>query len=162
MIPGTFATRPLVVTPLVAVTTCVALVLSGCGQVTVGEQSPDTASPTSSPTTSSPVVADSQTAETGTGTGTRTGTHNDNPAPTPGPGATPGCDELAGPVHHMVYTENPDESLSAQVRELADGVEDNALSAVASRLSGLVAQRDFDPVALETQWGQFQQLCDLD
>lgn len=62
----------------------------------------------------------------------------------------------------MVHGDQPDESLPAEVRELADEVEDNALATVTSRLSGLVVQPDFDPVAVETQWGQFRQLCDLD
>lgn len=140
MTPGRIATRRLVATS-VAVAASAALIASGCGQVTIGEQSPDTASSTSGTTTRTPASTQ---------------------PPTPGPEATPGCDELTGPVHRMVHTENPDESLSAQVRELADEVEDNALSAVASRLSGLVAQPDLDPVTVETQWGQFRQLCDLD
>lgn len=141
MTTGRIAARPLVATRLVIVAASVALIASGCGQVTIGEQSPDTASSTSNTTSRT-------TAST--------------PPPTPGPQATPGCDELTGPVHQLVHTENPDESLITEVRELADGVDDNALSAVASRLSGFVAQPDFDQVAVETQWDQFQQLCDLD
>lgn len=141
MTPGRIAARPLVATRLVIVAASVALIASGCGQVTIGEQSPAAASSTSNTTSRT-------TAST--------------PPPTPGPEATPGCDELTGPVHQLVHTENPDESLITEVRELADGVEDNALSAVASRLSGFVAQPDFDQAAVETQWDQFRQLCDLD
>lgn len=142
MTTGRVAARPL----LVAVTWAV-LIGSGCSQVTSGEQSPGATSTT--PTLS-------------TAASTTTGAAASPTAPTPGPEATPGCDELTGPVHELVHSEKLDARLSAEVRELADGVEDNALSAVASRLSGLAAQSDFDRVTIETQWGQFQQLCDLD
>ena len=142
MTPGRVAARPL----LVAATWSL-LLGAGCGQVTSGEQSPGTASAT-------PTITD--------GAG-KSGSAAAKPTPpTPGPEATHGCDELTGPVHQLVQSKSPDASLSAHVRELAAGVQDNALSAVASRLSGLAAQSDFDRVTIETQWGQFQRLCDLD
>lgn len=142
MTPGRVAARPLLVAA-----TLVVLIGSGCSQVTSGEQSPGTTSATPTPTAAASNSTDAAASPT---------------PPTPGPGATPGCDELTGPVHQLVHSENPDASLSAHVRELAAGVQDNALSAVASRLSGLAAQSDFDRVTIATQWGQFQQLCDLD
>ena len=139
MTTGRVAARPLLVAA-----TWAALIGSGCSQVTSGEQSPGATSTT--PTTAA---------------STTTGATASPTPPTPGPEATPGCDELTGPVHQLVHSENPDTSLSAHVRELAAGVQDNALSAVASRLSGLVAQSDFDRVTIETQWGQFRRLCDI-
>ena len=103
-------------------------------------------------------------------------------APTPGPGATPGCEVLAGPVADLVETitatapmgrggETPDDddddndgvaAASENVRRLAAGVDDNALSAVASRLSGLAVQPKVDDDVVLAQWAQFRVLCDLD
>lgn len=121
----------------------VGLVLSvgGCGQLTVGEQSPAT---TESGTVPAPDL-----------------TPDPTPDLTPGPGATAGCEELAEPVHRLISGEGDTASTSAEVRRLADGVEDNALSAVASRLSGLLTQPVVDPVVVDAQWDQFRQLCDL-
>ena len=113
------------------------LTLGGCGQVTVGEGPP-----------------------AGSGTATTTGPLA-APDPTPGPDATPGCEELVAPVHRLVTGAGDTGANSAEVRRLADGVEDNALSALSSRLSGLVAQDEVDPVVVDAQWDQFRQLCDL-
>ena len=95
--------------------------------------------------------------------------------PTPGPDATPGCDVLTEPVFRLVHDSDPDDpagdqsdrsaeraAASEEVARLADGVRDNALSAVASRLSGLAAQPEVDDDAIDAQWAQFRQLCDLD
>ena len=95
--------------------------------------------------------------------------------PTPGPDATPGCDVLTEPVFRLVHDSDPDDpagdqsdrsaeraAASEEVARLADGVRDNALSAVASRLSGLAAQPEVDDDAIGAQWAQFRQLCDLD
>ena len=95
--------------------------------------------------------------------------------PTPGPDATPGCDVLTEPVFRLVHDSDPDDPAGDQsdrsaeraaapeeVARLADGVRDNALSAVASRLSGLAAQPEVDDDAIDAQWAQFRQLCDLD
>lgn len=95
--------------------------------------------------------------------------------PTPGPDATPGCDVLTEPVFRLVHDSDPDDPAGDQsdrsaeraaapeeVARLADGVRDNALSAVASRLSGLAAQPEVDDDAIGAQWAQFRQLCDLD
>lgn len=132
----------------IAVAAGLALALGGCGQVSVGEQAP----------------AD---AESGTVAA---------PDLTPGPNATPGCEELVEPVHRLVAgqrntdqrgadqrdTDHSDTELnSMEVRRLADGVEDNALSAVTSRLSGLVLQDTVDPAVLDAEWDQFRQLCNL-
>ncbi|MDV7999687.1 hypothetical protein [Rhodococcus sp. IEGM 1408] len=122
----------------VAVAAGLALALGGCGQLTMGEQSPD-----------------------GVGSGTAA-----TPDLTPGPAATPGCEELTEPVHRLVTgrgdTDQGDTELtSSEVRRLADGVADNALSAVASRLSGLVLQDTVDPAVVDAEWDQFRQLCDL-
>ncbi|MCZ4655398.1 hypothetical protein O4090_05365 [Dietzia kunjamensis] len=84
------------------------------------------------------------------------------PPPTPGPEATPGCGTLTEPVHRLVHGAGTDrEAVSAEVRRLSDGVTDNALSAVASRLSGIAVQPTVFPAALEAQWDQFRRLCDL-
>jgi hypothetical protein len=113
-----------------------AILLLGCSQLTSGEQQPATPDPP-------PVVA-----------------------PVPGPDATPGCQELTEPVQRLVVGVGQErsgtEEASAEVRRLAAGVEDNALSAVASRLSGLATQPTVDPAALDSQWEQFRRLCDLD
>ena len=102
-------------------------------------------------------------------------TNPDGPAPTPGPGATPGCEVLAGPVFDLVEAstasgdvdrrdETADDvaAASEDVRRTAAGVDDNALSAVASRLSGLAVQPKVDDDAVLAQWAQFRQLCDID
>ena len=95
--------------------------------------------------------------------------------PTPGQGATPGCDVLTEPVFRLVHDSDPDDpggdqadrsaeraAAPEEVARLADEVRDNALSAVASRLSGLAAQPEVDDDAIGAQWAQFWQLCDLD
>lgn len=120
-----------------------ALAVGACGQVTPGERPPATAGPGTPPTTTPGVVA---------------GT----PGPSPGPDATPGCEVLVGPVHRLVTGQVDPGVGSEEVRRLAAGVEDNALSAVASRISGLVVQPAPDPSAVDAQWGQFARLCDLD
>ncbi|WP_407335124.1 hypothetical protein [Dietzia kunjamensis] len=131
---------------VVAAAASLALALSGCGQVSVGDQTPGTADP-AVPATSSPGAA-APTATT--------------PPPTPGPEATPGCGTLTEPVHRLVHGAGTDrEAVSAEVRRLSDGVTDNALSAVASRLSGIAVQPTVSPAALEAQWDQFRRLCDL-
>ena len=131
---------------VVAAAASLALALSGCGQVSVGDQTPGTADP-AVPATSSPGAA-APTATT--------------PPPTPGPEATPGCGTLTEPVHRLVHGAGTDrEAVSAEVRRLSDGVTDNALSAVASRLSGIAVQPTVSPAALEAEWDQFRQLCDL-
>ena len=141
MIPGRAAAGT-----VVAAAASLALALSGCGQVSVGDQTPGTADP-AVPATSSPGAA-APTATT--------------PPPTPGPEATPGCGTLTEPVHRLVHgTDDDREATSAEVRRLADGVTDNALSAVASRLSGITVQPTVSPAALEAEWDQFRQLCDL-
>lgn len=141
MIPGRAAAGT-----VVAAAASLALALSGCGQVSVGDQTPGTADP-AVPATSSPGAAD----PTATA-----------PPPTPGPAATPGCGALTEPVHRLVHgTDDDREATSAEVRRLADGVTDNALSAVASRLSGIAVQPTVSPAALEAEWDQFRRLCDL-
>lgn len=137
MIPGRAAASA-----VAAVAASLALVVSGCGQVRVGEQAPGTADPA----TSSPAAAPAATP----------------PPPTPGPGATPGCETLTEPAYRLVHgADDAREAASAEVRRLADGVTDNALSAVASRLSGIAVQPTVPPAALESQWDQFRRLCDL-
>nr|WP_313315123.1 hypothetical protein [Dietzia maris] len=141
MIPGRAAAGT-----VVGAAASLALALSGCGQVSVGDQTPGTADP-AVPATSSPGAA----APTAT-----------SPPPTPGPEATPGCGTLTEPVHRLVHGADTDrEAVSAEVRRLSDGVTDNALSAVASRLSGITVQPTVSPAALEAEWDQFRQLCDL-
>ncbi|MCY1658351.1 hypothetical protein OVA21_14265 [Dietzia sp. SL131] len=141
MIPGRAAAGT-----VVAAAASLALALSGCGQVSVGDQTPGTADP-AVPATSSPGAA-APTATT--------------PPPTPGPEATPGCGTLTEPVHRLVHGAGTDrEAVSAEVRRLSDGVTDNALSAVASLLSGIAVQPTVSPAALEAQWDQFRRLCDL-
>lgn len=110
-----------------------ALAVGGCGQVSIGEQTPTVTATSSSAT----------------------------PVPTPGPDATEGCAELAGPVHRLVTSEGDTSADSELTLEIADRVDDNALSAVASRISGFVAQPTLDPVVLNNQWDQFRQLCDM-
>lgn len=140
MIPGRAAAGT-----VVAAAASLALALSGCGQVSVGDQTPGTADP-AVPATSSPGAA-APTATT--------------PPPTPGPEATPGCGTLTEPVHRLVHGAGTDrEAVSAEVRRLSDGVTDNALSAVASRLSGIAVQPTVSAAALEAQWDQFRRLCD--
>ena len=120
-----------------------ALAVGACGQVMPAESRTTTTRPGTAPTTTPSVAA---------------GT----PAPSPGPDATPGCEVLAGPVHGLVTGQVDPGVGSEEVRRLADGVEDNALSAVASRISGLVVQPAPDPSAVDAQWVQFARLCDLD
>lgn len=109
----------------------------------------------------------------------------DRATPTPGPGATPGCDVLTGPVFELVEISTPGDgtadsadradsadstdddnddvaAASEDVARVADGVDDNALSAVASRLSGLAVQPEVNADAVRVQWDQFRQLCDID
>lgn len=100
----------------------------------------------------------------------------DSAAPAPGPGATPGCAELTGPVFELVElstsgngpadsadsTDDDVAAASEDVARVADGVDDNALSAVASRLSGLAVQPEVNDDAVHAQWDQFRQLCDID
>lgn len=83
--------------------------------------------------------------------------------PTPGPDATPGCEVLAAPVYRLVNRDDSSTASAAseEVSRLASGVDDNALSAVASRLSGLAAQPNVDDDAIRAQWEQFRQLCDM-
>ncbi|MFN3602260.1 MAG: hypothetical protein ACK4UY_12830 [Dietzia sp.] len=128
---------------VIAATACLALVAGGCGQVTPGEQS-------------------TTTSDSGATAATTAGGTTSAPAPTPGSGATPGCEVLVEPVHRLVTDQVDSEVGSEEVRRLAAGVEDNALSAVASRISGLVVQPAVDPSAVDEQWGQFARLCDLD
>ncbi|HIW66773.1 MAG TPA: hypothetical protein H9878_01300, partial [Candidatus Dietzia merdigallinarum] len=140
-----------------------ALGATGCGQS-------DSARDTGADQTSSPVSTPdgpSGTAAPDAGEGAV--------VPTPGPDATPGCDVLTEPVFRLVHDSDPDDPAGDQsdrsaeraaapeeVARLADGVRDNALSAVASRLSGLAAQPEVDDDAVGAQWAQFRQLCDLD
>ncbi|MET3862329.1 hypothetical protein ABIE38_003269 [Dietzia sp. 2505] len=120
-----------------------ALAVGACGQADPGGSPATTAGP-GTPTTTPSVAA---------------GT----PAPSPGPDATPGCEVLVGPVHRLVTGQVDSGVGSEEVRRLADGVEDNALSTVASRISGLVVQQPaVDPSTVDAQWEQFARLCDLD
>ena len=133
MPPGTTAALK-----AIAVAAGLALALGGCGQVSVGEQAP----------------ADAESATVAA------------PDLTPGPDATPGGEELVEPVHRLVTgqrdaDQSDTELNSLEVRRLADGVEDNALSAVASRLSGLIVQDTVDPTVVDAEWDQFRQLCNL-
>ena len=150
MIPGRAAAGT-----VVAAAASLALALSGCGQVSVGERTSGTAEP-AVPATATSTIA---TATSSPGAADPTATA---PPPTPGPAATPGCGTLTEPVHRLVHgTDDDREATSAEVRRLADGVTDNALSAVASRLSGIAVQPTVSPAALEAQWDQFRRLCDL-
>lgn len=152
MIPGRAAAGT-----VVAAAASLALALSGCGQVSVGDQTPATADPAVPATaTATSTIA---TASSSPGAAAPTAT---TPPPTPGPEATPGCGTLTEPVHRLVHGAGTDrEAVSAEVRRLSDGVTDNALSAVASRLSGIAVQPTVSPAALEAQWDQFRRLCDL-
>ena len=156
------ASRAAVVVALFSAAT-LALGATGCGQS-------DSARDTGADQTSSPVSTPdgpSGTAAPDAGEGAV--------VPTPGPDATPGCDVLTEPVFRLVHDSDPDDPAGDQsdrsaeraaapeeVARLADGVRDNALSAVASRLSGLAAQPEVDDDAIGAQWAQFRQLCDLD
>ena len=156
------ASRAAVVVALFSAAT-LALGATGCGQS-------DSARDTGADQTSSPVSTPdgpSGTAAPDAGEGAV--------VPTPGQGATPGCDVLTEPVFRLVHDSDPDDpagdqsdrsaeraAASEEVARLADGVRDNALSAVASRLSGLAAQPEVDDDAIGAQWAQFRQLCDLD
>ena len=156
------ASRAAVVVALFSAAT-LALGATGCGQS-------DSARDTGADQTSSPVSTPdgpSGTAAPDAGEGAV--------VPTPGPDATPGCDVLTEPVFRLVHDSDPDDpagdqsdrsaeraAASEEVARLADGVRDNALSAVASRLSGLAAQPEVDDDAIDAQWAQFRQLCDLD
>lgn len=115
--------------------TVVALAAGGCGQVSVGDET--------GPTTSSATSAHSA------------------PDPGPGPDAVSGCADLVDPVRRLVHGEGDTAAASAEVRELSHAVDDNALSTVASRISGLAAQPVVDPVVIDDQWDQFRQICDL-
>lgn len=120
--------------------------------------------------------ADDATSNRTTAPATAPATNPDGTAPTPGPGATPGCEVLTGPVFDLVEAstasgdvdrrdETADDDVAAaseDVRRTAAGVDDNALSAVASRLSGLAVQPKVDDDAVLAQWAQFRQLCDID
>lgn len=150
MNPGAPAPRPLAAA-LAAVSVSVAVTVAGCGQVSVGEQAPD-----------APDTPDT----TGSATPGAVSPRGSAPPPAPGPEAAPGCETLLVPVHRLVHAATADseddrESISAEVRRLADGVDDNALSAVASRMSGLAVQPTVSPAAVEAQWEQFLRLCDL-
>lgn len=125
------------------------LAVGACGQVTPGEQE----TPGGQPATPTGPGAPATTIPSGATT---------TSAPSPGPDATPGCEVLAGPVHRLVTGQVDPGVGSEEVRRLADGVQDNALSAVTSRISGLVVQPTPDPSAVDAQWGQFARLCDLD
>ena len=115
------------------------LLTGGCGQVSVGEPE------------------QSRTAGAGdTATTTGGAARLD-----PGPGAPEGCAELVGPLHRLLTREGDPTATAEEVRRLADGTADNALSAVARRLSGLSAQPIPDPVALDTEWDQVRRICAL-
>lgn len=153
MNPGTPAPRPLAAA-LATVSVSVAVTVAGCGQVSVGEQAPDAPDAPDTPDT------------TGSATPGAVSPRGSAPPPAPGPEAAPGCETLLVPVHRLVHAATADseddrESISAEVRRLADGVDDNALSAVASRMSGLAVQPTVSPAAVEAQWEQFLRLCDL-
>ena len=157
------ASRTAVVVVALFSAATLALGATGCGQS-------DSARDTGADQTSSPVSTPdgpSGTAAPDAGEGAV--------VPTPGPDATPGCDVLTEPVFRLVHDSDPDDPAGDQsdrsaeraaapeeVARLADGVRDNALSAVASRLSGLAAQPEVDDDAIDAQWAQFRQLCDLD
>ena len=157
------ASRTAVVVVALFSAATLALGATGCGQS-------DSARDTGADQTSSPVSTPdgpSGTAAPDAGEGAV--------VPTPGPDATPGCDVLTEPVFRLVHDSDPDDpagdqsdrsaeraAASEEVARLADGVRDNALSAVASRLSGLAAQPEVDDDAIDAQWAQFRQLCDLD
>lgn len=150
MIPGRAAAGT-----VVAAAASLALALSGCGQVSIGERTSGTAEP-AVPATATSTIA---TATSSPGAAAPTAT---TPPPTPGPEATPGCGTLTEPVHRLVHgTDDDREETSAEVRRLSDGITDNALSAVASRLSGIAVQPTVSSAALEAQWDQFRRLCDL-
>ncbi|MGX1597557.1 hypothetical protein ACWIDS_10905 [Dietzia maris] len=150
MIPGRAAAGT-----VAAAAASLALALSGCGQVSVGDQTPGTANPAVPATATSGLV----TATSSPGAAAPTAM---TPPPTPGPEATPGCGTLTEPVHRLVHgTDDDRDATSAEVRRLSDGITDNALSAVASRLSGIAVQPTVSSAALEAQWDQFRRLCDL-
>ncbi|RBA31142.1 hypothetical protein DQ226_16295 [Dietzia maris] len=150
MIPGRAAAGT-----VAAAAASLALAVSGCGQVSVGDQTPGTADPAVQATATSTIA----TATSSPGGG---GPHRDVAAPDARAGGTPGCGTLTEPVHRLVHGADTDrEAVSAEVRRLSDGVTDNALSAVASRLSGIAVQPTVSPAALEAEWDQFRQLCDL-
>lgn len=158
------ASRAAVVVALFSAAT-LALGATGCGQS-------DSARDTGADQTSSPA----STPDGPSGTAAPDGDAGEGATvPTPGQGATPGCDVLTEPVFRLVHDSGADypagdqsdrsgerAAASEEVARLADGVRDNALSAVASRMSGLAAQPEVDDDAIDAQWAQFRQLCDLD
>lgn len=159
------ASRAAVVVVALFSAATLALGATGCGQS-------DSARDTGADQTSSP----GSTPDGPSGTAAPDGDAGEGAVvPTPGPDATPGCDVLTEPVFHLVHDSDPDDptgdqsdrsaeraAASEEVARLADGVRDNALSAVASRMSGLAAQPEVDDDAIDAQWAQFRQLCDLD
>lgn len=159
------ASRTAVVVVALFSAATLALGATGCGQS-------DSARDTGADQTSSP----GSTPDGPSGTAAPDGDAGEGAVvPTPGPDATPGCDVLTEPVFRLVHDSDPDDPAGDQsdrsaeraaapeeVARLADGVRDNALSAVASRLSGLAAQPEVDDDAIGAQWAQFRQLCDLD
>ena len=152
MIPGRAAAGA-----VAAAAASLALAVSGCGQVSVGDQTPGTADPAVPATATPTSTIASATSSPGAAAPTAT-----TPPPTPGPEATPGCGTLTEPVHRLVHgTDDDRDATSAEVRRLSDGITDNALSAVASRLSGIAVQPTVSSAALEAQWDQFRRLCDL-
>ncbi|MEB8327179.1 hypothetical protein NGF75_14465 [Dietzia kunjamensis] len=152
MIPGRAAAGA-----VAAAAASLALAVSGCGQVSVGERTSGTANPAVPATATA--TSGNVTATSSPGAAAPTAT---TPPPTPGPEATPGCGTLTEPVHRLVHGADTDRgAISAEVRRLSDGVTDNALSAVASRLSGIAVQPTVSPAALKAQWDQFRRLCDL-
>lgn len=131
------------------------LLVSACGQVSVGEQ--QTQSTGSSPTPSDP----SSPTQASSNPGAENRSFPATGPGTPGPDARAGCDELVDPLHRLATGEGDRSEVAAEVRRLADGTTDNALSAVARRLSGLTAQPQVDRVVLASEWDQVRQLCDL-
>lgn len=132
----------------------VLLVAGGCGQLTVGEGA-GTAS--SGPSSSSPAPSATGVTPTPDGSGSP-GTAD---PPVPGPGAPAACADLVGPLYRLVTGEGDTAATAEEVRRLADGADDNALAAVARRLSALVAQPAPDVVARSAEWDQVRQICDL-
>lgn len=140
-----------------------ALLAGGCGQLTVGEQSP--ASPSGTPSVPATVEPTASGAAPPAGEDPPAA-DAPPPAPVPGPGAPEGCADLVEPLHRLATGADADpeaaDATAEEARRLADATDDNALSAVARRMSGLAAGPDVDPAALAAEWDQVRQICVLD
>jgi len=147
----------------VAGTLVALLVAAGCGQVSVGEDAPVRApGATVSPSPGAPSAADDAGAGDGALTDLTAPAAPTTPATlVPGPGAPAGCADLVMPLYGLVTGEGDPVATAEQVRRLADGAGDNALSAVARRLSALSTQPVRDLLAISAEWDQVQEICRL-